>query len=250
MKIDNNSLDSNKVIGEFLKSNVLNGVLGGNSNNGSFSIVLEALLGALGNSSNNLESLDLSSLNSNIPGVNLETLGSGLKNLTDGIEYRNLNNSYMPDSPSTYSYKASKTPYSNGKVIVKDQRILNAIEKYSKKYDMDKNLIIAVIKQESDFNPNCVSSAGAMGLMQLMPENCTEYGVSNPYNIEQNIDAGIRHLKDMIKIQKGDLMLGLASYNAGPGTLRKRNVTNVEGISKLPSETRNYVKKVMNYYKG
>lgn len=247
MKIDNNSLDNNKIIEEFFKSSISKEVLSSSSlgKNGSFSIVLESLLGALGNSSNNLDSL-----NSNIPGVNLGSLESGLKDLTEGIEFRNLNNSYIDKTPPTYSYKASGTPYSNGKVIVKDQRILDAIEKYSKKYNMDKDLIIAVIKQESDFNPNCVSHAGAMGLMQLMPENCTEYGVSNPYNIEQNIDAGIRHLKDMINIQKGNLMLGLASYNAGPGTLRRRGVTTVEGISKLPSETRNYVKKVMKYYKG
>ncbi|HFL3547501.1 TPA: lytic transglycosylase domain-containing protein, partial [Clostridioides difficile] len=69
-------------------------------------------------------------------------------------------------------------------------RIENAVEQASKKYNVDANLIKAIIKVESDFNPNTVSSAGAKGLMQLMPENCRDLGVTNPFNIEQNIDAG------------------------------------------------------------
>lgn len=127
-------------------------------------------------------------------------------------------------------------------------RIEQAITNAAKRYNIDYELIKGVIKAESDFDPTCVSSAGAMGLMQLMPSNVKEYGISDPFNIEQNIDAGTRHLRDMINRYNGDLTLGLAAYNAGPG--------NVEKYGGIPpfKETQNYVPKVLKnmeeYKKG
>ena len=73
-----------------------------------------------------------------------------------------------------------------------------AVENASRKYGIDKDLIMAVIKQESDFNPKCVSHAGAMGLMQLMPVNCRDLHVKNPYDIEENIDGGTRDRKSVV----------------------------------------------------
>ena len=76
-----------------------------------------------------------------------------------------------------------------------DERIENAVQLYSNKYGVDSNLVKAIIKTESNFDPNVVSSAGAKGLMQLMPENCRDLGVEDPFNIEQNIEGGVKHIK-------------------------------------------------------
>lgn len=130
------------------------------------------------------------------------------------------------------------------------QEIYNAVEKASKKYGVDSNLILGIIKQESDFNPKVVSSAGAKGLMQLMPENCKEDGVSDPFNIEQNIDGGVKQLKGYIDRYNGSVEMALMAYNAGPGTMQRRGVTSVEHLYKMPKETQNYVPKVMGYYKS
>ncbi|MFX0548618.1 lytic transglycosylase domain-containing protein [Hathewaya histolytica] len=244
-----NNQFNNVVLENYFKNTLYKEILNSLPKSNNFSMLLETLLNSMASSQDD----DLKTeLNNNMAGINLENLPM-IKNMEDTITFKNINSTNLNKINNSYginSYKDISKPYSNGKIIVKNPAILKAVEKASQKYGMDKNLILSVIKQESDFNPKCVSHAGAMGLMQLMPENCVEYGVSNPYSIEENIDAGTRHLKDMIKLQKGNLMLGLASYNAGPGTLRRRAVTTVEGISKLPSETRHYVKKVMNYYKG
>ncbi len=124
----------------------------------------------------------------------------------------------------------------------------SAVEKASRKYGIDKDLLMSVIKQESDFNPNCVSNAGAQGLMQLMPGTASELGVTNPFDIEQNIDGGAKYLKKMLDMHGNVKELALAAYNAGPGTLQWRGVKNISDINKLPSETRNYVKNIMKNY--
>ncbi|NFH69954.1 lytic transglycosylase domain-containing protein [Clostridium botulinum] len=130
------------------------------------------------------------------------------------------------------------------------KRIYKAVEEASRKYGVDSNLILGIIKQESDFNPNVISSAGAMGLMQLMPENCKEDGVSDPFNIEQNINGGVKQLKGYIDRYNGNVEMALMAYNAGPGTMQKRGVTSVEHLYKMPKETQNYIPKVIGYYKG
>lgn len=237
-----NSTDSS----DFLKTNLLSGLLSGamsqnNSSSSSFSVMLQSLL-------TSMQLKENETVNTNLPGVKLESLPT---NFTEATRNYGINSSINQYYNSMLSNAYGNNSFSKvEKITVKDKRIEDAVNKACEKYNMDKNLVLSVIKQESDFNPNSKSHAGAMGLMQLMPENCVEYGVSNPYNIEENIDAGVRHLKDMIKSQKGNVILGLAAYNAGPGTLRRRGVTSVDHISKLPSETRNYVKKVSAYYKS
>lgn len=100
-------------------------------------------------------------------------------------------------------------------------------------------LIAAVIQAESSFKPGTVSRAGAMGLMQLMPENVRELGVSNAFDPRQNILAGARHLRDQVN-QFGTLEKSLAAYNAGPG-----NVKRYGGIPPFP-ETENYIRRITN----
>ena len=75
--------------------------------------------------------------------------------------------------------------------------------------------------------------------MQLMPFNCTEYGVTNPYDPYQNIMAGTQHLREYIDLFKGDLKLGLAAYNAGPGNVKKYG-----GVPPF-KETQNYIRKIL-----
>lgn len=134
--------------------------------------------------------------------------------------------------------------------LSKKDRIEKAINTCSEKYGVDKNLIKSIIKTESNFDPNVVSCAGAKGIMQLMPENCKSLGVTDPFNIEQNIDGGVRHIKEYINRYNGDIKMALTAYNGGPTRMFNRGVKSIDDIYKMPKETQNYVIKVMNYYKG
>lgn len=125
-----------------------------------------------------------------------------------------------------------------------------AVNKAAQKYGVDKNLIMSVIKQESDFDSSATSSAGAMGLMQLMPGTASDLGVSDAYNVDENVDGGTKYLSSLLDMYAGNKKLALAAYNAGPGTLQSRGVDNDSEISRLPSETRNYVSNIMKYYSG
>ncbi|NOZ38098.1 MAG: lytic transglycosylase domain-containing protein [Gammaproteobacteria bacterium] len=111
----------------------------------------------------------------------------------------------------------------------------------SKQHQVDLALIKAVIRTESDFNPNATSRRGASGLMQLMPETAAHYGVSDLYSPQQNLDAGIRYLRDLLKRYDNHLYLVLAAYNAGESAVAK-----YKGIPPY-RETQRYVKKVMQY---
>ncbi|MCI0414781.1 lytic transglycosylase domain-containing protein [bacterium] len=113
----------------------------------------------------------------------------------------------------------------------------------SEKYELDWRLITAVMKVESNFNPRAVSRKGALGLMQLMPDTAKLYSVKNPYDPGQNIDAGVKHLKKLMKRYNNKLDLVLAAYNSG-----EKTVDHYQGIPPY-AETRQYVKKVLNFYR-
>lgn len=112
------------------------------------------------------------------------------------------------------------------------------VEKYAAQNGLDPALVRAVIQTESGGNPRSQSSAGAMGLMQLMPENVREAGIADPFDPEQNIAAGTRQLAGLLKQYSGNLDLALAGYNAGPGNVRKYG-----GVPPF-SETRHYIQRV------
>jgi hypothetical protein len=118
------------------------------------------------------------------------------------------------------------------------------IDEAAARHHVDPNLVRALVKVESNFNPRAVSRKGAMGLMQLMPETARMYAVRNPFDAAQNVDAGVRHLKGLLENFKGDVSLSLAAYNAGQGAVERNG-----GIPPY-TETRNYVKRITNLMAG
>lgn len=126
--------------------------------------------------------------------------------------------------------------------VEQDQSGLDGIiSRASQRYRVDAGLIKAIIKAESNFNPQAVSRAGAEGLMQLMPSTARGLGVTNSFDPEQNVMAGTRFLKQMLDRYDGNVNSALAAYNWGPGNLERK-----DGV--LPRETREYLIKVKGYY--
>ena len=116
------------------------------------------------------------------------------------------------------------------------------ITEAAERHGVSFSLLKAMIKIESDFNPRAISRAGAMGLMQIMPENIKPLNIKDPFDPRENIMGGTRYLKQMIDRFKGKLPLALAAYNAGPNI--------VERYQRIPpyTETEDYVEAVMKYY--
>jgi soluble lytic murein transglycosylase-like protein len=118
----------------------------------------------------------------------------------------------------------------------------HVISEASKRHGVSFSLLKALIKTESDFDPRAVSSAGARGLMQLMPENIKTLKIKNPFDPRENIMGGAQYLKHLINRFGGKLPLAIAAYNAGPGV--------VEQYRRIPpfKETQDFVHEVMKYY--
>jgi hypothetical protein len=116
--------------------------------------------------------------------------------------------------------------------------LASLVEKVAARYQLPPALIHAIIEVESDYNPRCTSPAGAMGLMQLMPETARALGISDPYDPAQNLDGGCRELRSYLD-RFGRLDLALAAYNAGPGAVRRYG-----GIPPY-RETQAYVRRVL-----
>ena len=140
-------------------------------------------------------------------------------------------------------------------LILKEKRVLfkvkpSEINKYdhlifraSRKYNVDAALVKAVIKAESNFNHQAVSPKGARGLMQLMPTTATSLQVQNSFHPENNIEGGVRYLRYLLNLFKGNLSLALAAYNAGEGAVVRHHYN-------IPPyrETQTYVRRVLHYF--
>jgi len=139
--------------------------------------------------------------------------------------------------------KAKKIQY---KHISKNKKKYSPlIAKAAAKYNVDEQLLHAIIRTESAYNEKAISSAGAVGLMQLMPETAARFGVHDRKNAAQNIEGGTRYIKALMEMFKSNINLVLASYNAGEGAVKKYH----NSIPPYP-ETQNYVRKVLKFYKN
>ncbi len=127
---------------------------------------------------------------------------------------------------------------------VSPEEVDQAIVMAAARHNVDPNLVRSVVKVESNFNSNAVSRKGAMGLMQLMPRTARELKVKNPFDPQQNVDAGVRHLKYLLENYNGDVNLTLAAYNAGEGAVRRS-----AGVPHY-GETQDYVRKITRLYYG
>ena len=116
------------------------------------------------------------------------------------------------------------------------------IRQESQKQGLDPSLVKAIIQVESGFNPGALSSKGAVGLMQLMPDTARLYGVKDPWNTAQNVKAGTAYLRDLLQYFDGDLEKALAAYNAGP-----KAVKDYGGVPPFP-ETQRYVRGILSLY--
>lgn len=154
-----------------------------------------------------------------------------------------LNNNYVDLAGKSGSILSNRSD-------VDMQKIYNAVNAASKKYGVDSNLILAIIKQESDFDPYSTSSCGAAGLMQIMPQNFANAGITDEYDVDQNINGGTKLFKEYLNQFDGNKELALMAYNGGPGTMQKRGVSSAADLYKMPQETQNYVPKVMGYYRS
>lgn len=122
-----------------------------------------------------------------------------------------------------------------------EERYETLIQEAAQRYGLNPELIRAVMRAESAFNPDAVSRVGAKGLMQIMPALAKDLGVTDPFDPRQNVMAGARYLRQLLDAHRGNISLTLASYNAGPGNVRR-----YKGIPPF-KETRNYVKKITGF---
>ena len=159
--------------------------------------------------------------------------------LTNDITTGGLNNATLLNA--IREVNEAKEDFSKPKVADKSQ-ILGMINKVARENGIDEKLVQALIKQESGFNPNAKSKAGAMGLMQLMPATAKAMGVKDPYNPTQNVEGGVKYLKSLLNKYNGNIILSLAAYNAGSGAVDK-----YDGVPPY-KETQNYVKSILANY--
>jgi Transglycosylase SLT domain len=140
--------------------------------------------------------------------------------------------------PGEVSFTGNSRPW----MSIDRDGVEKLVREAAERHHVDPALVRAVIETESNWNPRAVSRKGAGGLMQLIPTTAQRYGARDLFNPEQNIDAGVRHLKSLLERYNGNLDLALAAYNAGEGAVDRAG-----GIPRI-RETKDYVVKVQNAY--
>jgi len=147
---------------------------------------------------------------------------------------------HFSDNPSDSRFRPHKAE--NTYVRIDREALNEIILSASRRHAVDSNLVKAVVKVESDFDPNAVSVAGAMGLMQLMPETAFRLGVNRPFDPNENIMGGTRLLRRLLDRYDDNITLALAAYHAGPG-----RVDAYGGVPPI-EETHRYIRKVFSAY--
>jgi soluble lytic murein transglycosylase-like protein len=151
----------------------------------------------------------------------------------------------IPDEPAgarDLALAALDASRAAGRPQPEQEELMRRIDRAAMKAGIDPRLAHAVIRAESNYRPLAISPKGAMGLMQIMPVLAREYGVQDPFDVDQNLDAGLRHLKRLLG-RHDTVSLALAAYNAGEGAVSR--------YGSIPPyrETQNYVRKVMALYR-
>jgi soluble lytic murein transglycosylase-like protein len=188
--------------------------------------------------------------------ANLYANGYNITINVDGEEYYSDRNGYSEEALAAKSGKKSVSRKHKDSVAVSDdfvsvpedgpiskkkKKYTELIAKAADKHQVDAKLVHAVIQAESAYNSKAISSAGAVGLMQLMPGTARRYGVTDRSDPYQSIEGGTHYLKDLLQLFDSDLNLAVAAYNAGENAVIKHNKS-------IPPyrETRDYVKKVLS----
>lgn len=177
--------------------------------------------------------------------------GVGTGTVTDGLDTSAFQQSLSNLPSALGALNKSYTPLQSISQVTSVSQFEGLIGQASQKYGVDSALVKAVIQQESSFNHQAVSSAGAKGLMQLMDGTSSGYGVTNPFDPKQNIEAGTQFLGGLLKKYNGNEGVALAAYNAGPGRVDRLGIkTDQDLVNKLqflPKETQAYVSKVLDH---
>ncbi|NOV03460.1 lytic transglycosylase domain-containing protein [Paenibacillus planticolens] len=188
------------------------------------------------------DSSDFSSILNTLMG---QASGTGL----DGQSLTNLTTNSVPSSLAALN--KGYTPLQTWSQSSSVSQFDSLIQEASAKYGVDQSLVKAVIQQESSFNHQAVSPAGAKGLMQLMDGTGQGYGVTNPFDPRQNVDAGTHFLSNLLQKYNGNEGVALAAYNAGPGRVDRLGIKNDQDLSNklhlLPKETQAYVSQVLGH---
>jgi soluble lytic murein transglycosylase-like protein len=146
----------------------------------------------------------------------------------------------VPDRPDLRTYRG----HGPLRVTSSGAEYRELIERTASQHGIHPDLVFAVAAVESNFNSRAVSEKGAQGLMQLMPETAARFGVADPFNPAENVLGGVRYMRFLLDLFKGDARLALAAYNAGENA-----VLGVRGVPPYP-ETRRYVEKVLKMFGG
>lgn len=166
--------------------------------------------------------------------------------IVPGLLHANNIRTKVDETGRTVYYNIPTKVYGNQRIYYspKAEDYIEMIREICARHEVDSDLVKAVIQVESNYQERAVSPKGAMGLMQLMPATAARYGVRRAFDPLENIEGGVKYIRDLLQLFRSDLELVLAAYNAGEKAVQRFN-----GIPNY-LETRNYVRKVMALYKG